>query len=116
MKYLDYLKQKGRVIGFSANAGNPEAKEVIKMFAFYQKRDEPITEHLVEAAVDKWKKIFREPEEGGCWFCFTESDDMLFDSEFDTNVHVSCLKNVLEKEPDNPEAQLMKYLLEEETE
>jgi len=37
--------------------------------------------------------------------------DLVFDSEFDTLVHRSCLKEVLRKVPDHPEANKMKYLL-----
>jgi hypothetical protein len=55
-----------------------------------------------------------QPGDGGCWFCSTMSDDMLFDGGFDTNVHKLCLERVLKSEPDHPEAGLMSYLLEEE--
>jgi predicted component of viral defense system (DUF524 family) len=41
-------------------------------------------------------------------------DDLVFDTEFDTPVHISCLKKILEEDPDHPEAKFMKYLLEEE--
>lgn len=53
-----------------------------------------------------------EPGDGGCWFCCTKTDDMLFDTEFDTYLHESCLRHELEHRPDNPEAQIMKYLLD----
>lgn len=47
---------------------------------------------------------------GGCWFCSTVDnwDDMRFDFEFDTNVHLTCIKDNLGKEN---EAEIMKYLL-----
>lgn len=54
------------------------------------------------------------PSSGGCWFC--EQDDeqeiLFFEYEWDTNIHISCLKNALEKDPEDPEAGLMKYMLE----
>ena len=59
-------------------------------------------------------KIFT--TEGGCWFCWADDDgpgwDLMFDSEFDTNVHVQCLKQALEEDPYHPEARAMSYILE----
>jgi hypothetical protein len=52
------------------------------------------------------------PGDGGCWFCSTRTDDMLFDTEFDTFVHKDCLTAELFDNPDNPEAQIMSYLLD----
>jgi len=51
------------------------------------------------------------PEQGGCWFCYKKDDNMVFDTEFDTNVHIDCLKKALNKDPNHPEAKYMKYLL-----
>lgn len=51
------------------------------------------------------------PNEGGCWFCYKRTDDMLFDMEFDAYVHEECLRNELIKNPENEEAQIMSYLL-----
>lgn len=53
------------------------------------------------------------PSQGGCWFCQmdNENEEMFFENEFDTFVHLSCLRSVLDKNPDHPEAQLMSYLL-----
>jgi hypothetical protein len=51
------------------------------------------------------------PGKGGCWFCF-KGDCDAFDHEWDTYIHLSCLKQTLEEYPDHPEARLMKYLLE----
>lgn len=65
------------------------------------KRIQEMREHLVV-----------EPSKGGCWFCYTDQGDMLFDTEFDTWVHESCLRKELKKTPVNPEARIMKYLLE----
>jgi hypothetical protein len=49
--------------------------------------------------------------QGGCWFCSTDECDA-FDTEWDTFVHIACLREVLAAEPEHPEAALMKYLLE----
>jgi hypothetical protein len=48
---------------------------------------------------------------GGCWFCSTDECDA-FDVEWDTFLHLACLREVLAAEPEHPEAVLMKYLLE----
>jgi hypothetical protein len=54
--------------------------------------------------------------QGGCWFCQhdEEHEPLYSEREFDTFVHISCLKAALEKDPNHPEAELMKYLLEAE--
>ena len=55
------------------------------------------------------------PEDGGCWFCSTtEPTDLVFDGEFDTFVHLDCLCEALILDPDNPEAKIMSYLLEDD--
>lgn len=60
---------------------------------------------------------YADPANGGCWFCSMKTEETLFfDSEFDTFVHESCLRKELQDHPDNPEAQIMSYLLEEGTE
>ena len=53
------------------------------------------------------------PCEGGCWFCKQddESEILDFDNEFDTFVHISCIKKALQENPDDPEANIMKYLV-----
>lgn len=56
------------------------------------------------------------PVDGGCWFCYTEDEgEWLFDREFDTYVHKACLVQALKEEPDNPEANFMRYLLDTES-
>jgi hypothetical protein len=54
-----------------------------------------------------------DPGKGGCWFCYQKTDDMIFDIEFDTFLHEECLRKELRENPDNPEAQIMAYLLED---
>ena len=47
-----------------------------------------------------------------CWFCRKDKTDS-FDSEFDTYLHLDCLRDILKGNPDHPEAKHMKYLLED---
>ncbi len=61
---------------------------------------------------------FLHPCKGGCWFCHEDGEDiyLVFDTEFDTYVHKSCILAELSKDPAsasyNPEAEIMKYLLD----
>lgn len=44
----------------------------------------------------------------GCWFCDrTDGDDWAFSFEWDTPVHLSCVKKVLKQDPYHQEAVLM---------
>jgi hypothetical protein len=43
--------------------------------------------------------------QGGCWFCETKTNDMALDTEFDTMVHLDCVRKEVEK--DHPEAKIM---------
>lgn len=62
------------------------------------------------------------PNDGGCWFCCRQSEGMAFDGEFDTYVHIDCLKTAhdhAEKQREyDPEymceSLIMAYLLESE--
>lgn len=54
------------------------------------------------------------PTHGGCWFCFKVDNNMVFDTEFDTWLHLDCLKQALKDNPNDPEAQFMLYLLEKD--
>ncbi len=51
-------------------------------------------------------------EELGCWFCESRGGDLVFDTEFDTPVHIDCIRMALAQNETNQEAQLMKYLLQ----
>lgn len=59
------------------------------------------------------------PNNGGCWFCHTQDDDLVFDWEFDTFVHENCIKSALNRLNQDPiiqdEAIFMAYLLTEGT-
>lgn len=55
------------------------------------------------------------PHEGGCWFCNTKDQrPMVFDEEFDTLVHIECIKKSLTA--GSPEAEIMSYLLKDDNE
>ena len=52
------------------------------------------------------------PQKGGCWYCHHDTPQgLVFDFEFDTFVHLSCLNEAV-KDPNDEEAQIMAYLLE----
>ena len=46
------------------------------------------------------------PNEGGCWYCFQKDDDLLFSWEFDTFVHLECIRHAAKKNPQDREAQI----------
>jgi len=48
---------------------------------------------------------------GDCWFCRKDDSDepLYYDGEFETDVHISCIKRELEA--GNPEAKHMEYLI-----
>lgn len=86
----------------------------------------PISDEQVENTAQEGMKFYAAdsyevrdyvtPGDCGCWFCSTKTDDMMFDTEFDTFLHKDCLIQALRREPDHPEARLMAYLLEEDNE
>lgn len=41
---------------------------------------------------------------GGCWYCETFDEHLVFSMEFDTNVHVDCIRKRLREAPDDLEA------------
>lgn len=54
----------------------------------------------------------KSPSQGGCWYCYDDAPQgLVFDTEFDTFVHLSCLNEAV-KNPNDEEAQIMAYLLE----
>jgi hypothetical protein len=69
---------------------------------------------MIPKYAKKGDNDFLRPENGGCWYCYRGNPEgMRFDGEFDTNVHVECIKDTLEVDPLHPEALLQKYLLDE---
>lgn len=57
---------------------------------------------------------FADANHGGCWFCFRQNDDLAFDTEFDTYVHLKCIRIALDRpsKMGRREAEIMSYLLE----
>ena len=51
---------------------------------------------------------------GGCWFCDWRDDNLIPEHEFDTFVHIECLKD--HKCHEMCECSLMAYLLDTEQE
>ena len=63
-----------------------------------------------------WPKKRVSPQDGGCWYCETEDDDLVYDCEFDTMVHTKCIEEALQRNPDDAEAKFLKYLLNDDKE
>jgi hypothetical protein len=57
------------------------------------------------------EKVYASPLDGGCWYCQTKDDTLVYDSEFDTLVHIECIKSALRIDPEDQEAKFFKYLL-----
>lgn len=45
------------------------------------------------------------PQDGGCWYCHTDDPPLNFSFEFDTWIHIKCIKfvrdNSSEHDPEN---------------
>lgn len=54
--------------------------------------------------------------EGGCWFCWQKDDLLVFEREFDTYVHLDCIRENLKSSSEGCrlEAEIMNYLLVED--
>lgn len=50
----------------------------------------------------------KSPQEGGCWYCHTEDENLVFSLEFDTFVHVKCIQAAIEADPTDREARFFK--------
>ena len=55
----------------------------------------------------EFRPLDKSPQEGGCWFCYSDAGEMAFSSEFDCWVHVPSIQAALLEDPDNPEARIM---------
>lgn len=64
-----------------------------------------------EMVTGNFTKGIVQPPDGGCWFCWNDTGDLVFDSEWDTYVHRSCIREALKEDPNHAEAVFMKYLL-----
>ncbi len=48
-----------------------------------------------------------DPTAGGCWYCHRKTDGTVFSTEFDTYVHLDCLRAAFKADPNDSEAQIM---------
>jgi hypothetical protein len=46
------------------------------------------------------------PNDGGCWYCWTKEGLLTFSFEFDTYLHLQCVKNWLWAFPDDEEGKI----------
>lgn len=44
------------------------------------------------------------PADGGCWYCWTAEDGLVFSIEFDTYLHLICLERFFKANPTDEEA------------
>src|SRR5690606_28353850 len=61
------------------------------------------------------------PHDGGCWYCHTADENLVFSIEWDAYVHLACVREALERDPQDAEAwafalELGVELIEEEVE
>ena len=61
------------------------------------------------------------PHDGGCWYCHTADENLVFSIEWDAYVHLACVREALERDPQDAEAwvfarELGVDLIEEEVE
>jgi hypothetical protein len=61
--------------------------------------------------MNQWWEKYLDEKNDKCWFCGKNGCDE-FDTEFDTYLHRQCLINELENNPDNLDALIMKYLVD----
>lgn len=48
------------------------------------------------------------PQEGGCWYCCDDNRlDLVFCHEFDTFVHLNCVREAVSADPNDQEAQII---------
>ena len=76
---------------------------------FQKELNEAVSKHVLEHYEELSNKVSR--NDGGCWYCETEDDDLVYDCEFDTMVHIKCIEEALQRNPNDAEAKFFKYLL-----
>ena len=54
---------------------------------------EPLTDELLVA-----------PHDGGCWYCHKMDENLVFSIEWDAYVHLACVREALERDPQDEEA------------
>ena len=48
------------------------------------------------------------PNSGGCWYCGDNEGDMVLSAQFDTFLHIECLKAAILAEPGDLEAEILR--------
>jgi hypothetical protein len=81
---------------FVVNVGGYIGSRTIVEIKFAEEHNKPI-EYLEDNV---------KPSLGGCWYCHGVRGVLYFSTEFDCYLHLECLKNRLEKYPEDPEAQI----------
>jgi len=56
--------------------------------------------------------MYKSPCDGGCWYCYDDSGEMVFCCEFDTFLHLSCLEAQIQEAKGNPDREL-KFIMDE---
>lgn len=55
------------------------------------------------------------PTKGGCWYCHTDEGEMYFSGEFDTYIHLECIREVaLINDPNDLENRILVREFQEE--
>ena len=44
------------------------------------------------------------PDDGGCWYCHKADENLVFSIEWDAYVHPACVREALERDPQDDEA------------
>ena len=44
------------------------------------------------------------PHDGGCWYCHKADENLVFSIEWDAYVHLACVREALERDPQDAEA------------
>jgi len=44
------------------------------------------------------------PHDGGCWYCHKADENLVFSIEWDAYVHLACVREALERDPQDDEA------------
>jgi hypothetical protein len=78
--------------------------------AAYFTQDDAVYCNSCAEDVQEKSPIHVSPSQGGCWYCQTiiNGDDIVFDTEFDTFVHLACIRKAGKE---HPEAKHQWYLL-----
>jgi hypothetical protein len=53
------------------------------------------------------------PNDGGCWYCHNKDEGLVFCMEFDTFIHIDCIKEQIASLPPECEDQELKIIARE---